>query len=460
VSGTVNLALFDLIDAAAALLHKNMPLYNTTAAYIVEKLYSVLYAVPQIIGISSRIKTADSLKEKIIRNGLYKKYQTAEDLFAGLSDIIGIRVECRFIQNEQEVLELLRSRFYREAEDGYYHNPTIPDIYLNLAQPQPQTQKNGLPIYRIDGFCVQNDMHVNFELQIQAMVHLFWSDVEHKIVYKNNVYLPNDAFVKQLLSTIHDNLTGVDNQLRLVYETLNSNAKTREVSDHNMRSAIAKTISDLFCAKLEETLGFTVDFKRSCDIISDYVLYKNRHLSGDLFAFFLFDFTGKIKSISRRQINFMSQIELTEPLALEDGFCRILGETVQASLNTDFDWNLFFRMLFEMEPGTNEEDFALFFRVFKDRLCDDAIYEPLYVNFSPEDVVAIREELLTVVAKALASIGDLRIIYDSNIEATAENLAWFARIIADNIPDMEAWDANRARYGGILMQRIITTVTN
>jgi len=455
----VNLKLFDLIDDAAAYLNKNMPLYNTTAAYIVEQLYGILYAAPQIIGISSRIKTPDSLKEKIIRNQLYKKHRTAETLFAALSDTIGIRVECRFIQNEQEVLELVRSRFYREAEDGCFHNPMIPDLYLNLSQPQPQMQKNGLPIYRIDGYCLRDGHRINFELQIQAMVHLFWSDIEHKIVYKNNVYIPNDVFIKQLLASIHDNLTGVDNQLRLVYESLNHDSKVRAVSDHNMRTAIAKTISDLFCAKLEETLGFTVDFKRSCDIISDYVLQKNRHLSEDLFEFFLFDFTGKIKSISVRQIDFKSEIRFSDAFVLEEGFCRILGEKIYSLLNVDYDWHLFFRMLFEMEPGSDEDDFSLFFKVYKDRLSNEEIYEPLFGRFSREEVERIRKDLLETVAKSLVAIGDLRIVYDENIVATAENLAWFTRIIAENIVDMEAWDINAARYSGILMQRIITTIS-
>lgn len=455
----MNLKLFDLIDESAVHLGKNMPLYNMTASFLVEQFYRILYAVPQIIGISSRIKTADSLKEKIIRNQLYKKHRTAEELYADLSDVIGVRVECRFIQNEQEVLDLIRSRFYRESEDGYYHNPMIADVYLNLSAQQPQMQKNGLPIYRIDGYCVRDGERVNFELQIQAMVHLFWSDIEHKIVYKNNVYVPNDMFVKQLLATIHDNLTGVDNQLRLVYESLNRDSKTREVSDHNMRSAIAKTISDLFCTKLEETLGFTVDFKRSCDIISDYVLQKNRHLSEDLFEFFLFDFTGKIKAITRRQIDFKSEIVFSDDFTLEDGFCRILGEKVYSLLNEDYDWHLFFRMLFEMEPGSDADDFKLFWKVFKDRLSDDEIYESLYGRFSCEEVSQIREDLLSVVARALASIGDLRIIYDENIVLTAENLAWFTRVIADNIADMEMWERNATRYGGILMQRIISTVT-
>jgi len=456
----VNLRLFDLIEQAAEHLGKNMPLYNSTSSYIVEHLYGMLCSAPQVIGISSRIKTAASLKEKIIRNRLYQKYRTVEDLFSGLSDIVGIRVECRFIQNEREVLELLHRRFYREAEDGFYLNPAIPDLYLCLAQLQPQMQKNGLPIYRIDGYCMREGVRVNFELQIQAMVHLFWSDIEHKIVYKNNAYTPNDTFVKQLLSSIHDNLTGVDNQLRLVYESLNREAGEREMSDHNMRTAIAKTLSDLFCAKLEEDLGFTVDFKRSCDIISDYILAKNRLVSGDLLRFFLSDLSGKIKEISMRKLDFRSEIVFSSDFALEDGFCRILGERIYASLNEDFDWNLFFRMLFELEPGSNEDDFCLFFQVYKARLSDESIYAPLYRHFDADEVACIRATLLDVVARSLASVGDLRIVYDENILSTVENLTSFAGIIADNIADMEAWHANSERYGGILMQRIITTVSN
>ena len=63
-------------------------------------------------------------------------------------------------------------------------NACFIDLCLNLAMPQPQLQRNGFTIYRIDGYYLFNGRKVNFELQIKSMVHSFWSEIEHQVVYK------------------------------------------------------------------------------------------------------------------------------------------------------------------------------------------------------------------------------------------------------------------------------------
>ena len=62
----------------------------------------------------------------------------------------------------------------------------MPQIKLNLASKQPQKQKNGFDIYKIDGRYELGGYPVRFELQIKALVNSFWGEVEHKIIYKNN----------------------------------------------------------------------------------------------------------------------------------------------------------------------------------------------------------------------------------------------------------------------------------
>ena len=458
------LPMFGLMEQAAELLGQNMPVYSKAASGIVEYLYNILYSnTKEIIGISSRIKTPDSLKEKIIRNKLYLKYTDPALLLDELEDIIGIRVECRFIKNELEVLEIIRERFYRADEQGFYHNPKQPGVFLQLDVEQPRMQKNGFPIYRLDGYILSDGRRVNFELQIRSMVQLFWSDIEHKIVYKNNVYMPNDGFIRELLASVRDNLIGVDSQLRLLYDRLYADDPSagdhRSVDDRNMRTAIAKTISDLFCSKMEESIGFTVDFKRSCDILSTYILNKNRELSADLFRFFLFDLTGKMKQIAARQISFETRIEFRTPPVLEEGFCKIIGERLLSLINRDFEWYLFFKILFELEPGESDEDFTLFLRVLKVSFSDTEIYEPLYTVFRPQEVELLREELLSMAAESLASNASIAIIYDENLRRVREALAWSARLLADNMAGMECWNENRARFLPIFRQRLTEAVS-
>ena len=40
-----------------------------------------------------------------------------------------------------------------------------------------------------------NGEKVNFELQVKSLIHVFWSEIEHEIIYKNNNYMLMDGFM-------------------------------------------------------------------------------------------------------------------------------------------------------------------------------------------------------------------------------------------------------------------------
>ena len=80
--------------------------------------------------------------------------------------------------------------------------------------------KNGFSIYRIDGFYEKDNQKINFELQIKALVHAFWGEIEHKLVYKNTNYYVYDSFMKDLLASINAQLTITDRQLSIVYQQM------------------------------------------------------------------------------------------------------------------------------------------------------------------------------------------------------------------------------------------------
>ncbi|WP_461613047.1 hypothetical protein [Clostridium sp. Marseille-QA1073] len=104
-----------------------------------------------------------------MRNNYYKKYSTVEEFFSNLSDLIGIRIECRFIEDEDKIYKVIKTHFTEINEEGYYYNSSKKNIKLKLSDKQPQEQKNGFKIFRIDGFYEYNDKKFNFELQIKSL---------------------------------------------------------------------------------------------------------------------------------------------------------------------------------------------------------------------------------------------------------------------------------------------------
>ncbi|MDE7106804.1 MAG: hypothetical protein K2O39_00605, partial [Clostridiales bacterium] len=67
------LEVFEYIEQAAKVLDDNWVGFSHAADKLTEYLTSKFGDIDATIGVTSRIKTRDSLKEKILRNNLYRE---------------------------------------------------------------------------------------------------------------------------------------------------------------------------------------------------------------------------------------------------------------------------------------------------------------------------------------------------------------------------------------------------
>ena len=148
----MKLPVFELVEKTAALLRQNRSMLEMMASQL-QAIFAVVFAdnAESLVTITSRVKGEDSLREKILRKRLYKRYTYPEGIFQNLSDLIGLRVECRFLEDEAILYQSILKQFTQQAEDGYSYCPGNHEVRLDLRSPQPQTQNNGFSIYRIDG---------------------------------------------------------------------------------------------------------------------------------------------------------------------------------------------------------------------------------------------------------------------------------------------------------------------
>ena len=167
------LNVFAYIQTACAVLDEKRESYMKAAAKITAFLEKAFEDTDAFVGAAYRVKATPSLKEKIIRNKLYKKY-SAETVVSECSDIAGIRLECRFLEDEAILYEKLRTVFSQNAGDGYFYPEGRKHLRLKLGAPQPERQKNGMEIYRIDGFAIYGGEKYNYELQIKSLVNSFF----------------------------------------------------------------------------------------------------------------------------------------------------------------------------------------------------------------------------------------------------------------------------------------------
>lgn len=414
----MRLKVFDTIDDTLRLLDSNMPLYREAVEEIHDYLKYLFVGQDMIVDMNSRIKSKESLREKIIRNRFYVENDTAQQILDHLSDLIGFIIECRFIEDEFHVLKHLRETLnQKNAEDGYYYHEQNPNFFLDVQSRQPQIQKNGFAIYRIDGYYLKNGHKINVELQIKALVHSFWGDIEHKLVYKNTNYYVYDDFMKELLGSIKANLTLTDHQLKIIYDQMQEESRLDTgITENSFEQLISKEINDLFALKLNESIGFTLNLKKTSAILGHYIFIKDIRYDGgnnDRISA-LFRTFRKMNAI---KMDFENEIEMDANFHSQDIFIHTLGNHLISVLNKDYDWFVFFKMLFAIEPGNNMEDFTLFLSVIKNYLVDNYWLNTSFLKLPMEEAELVHNECAKILAVSLCEIGRIDIIHDDKMIA-------------------------------------------
>lgn len=443
----MRLQVFDMIDETLALLEENDAFYHQAEREIkhaLRKLFADSH--DYVVDFNSRVKSKESLREKIIRNRFYRECTTAEDVLAQLSDLIGVTIECRFIEEEHKALMHLRTKLTQADEQGRYYNEEFPRLHLDVASQQPQIQKNGFAIYRLDGHYCKDEQTVNFELQIKSLVHSFWGEIEHKLVYKNTNYYVYDEFMKDLLASINATLTITDRQLSIVYKQMQELSLSNSgLNEDSFEKQISKAINDLFAKKMVESLGFTLNIKHTSTVLGHYIFIKDIRYDGgnnDRVAALFHTF----KKLNRIKIDFENEIILNEEFTSNDVFIDILGHYLISIINDDYDWFVFFKMLFAVELGNDMQDFCLFLSVIKNYLVDNYWLNTSFIKLPLDQGELLHQECAKILAESLTEIGTIKIIYDDHMIAINRAFVRFVEELEQRVISYKDFMAYRDAY--------------
>lgn len=432
------------------------------ASKSLEKFFEEILQVGEkdYMNLISRIKTSDSLREKILRNEYYKKYENPRQVIDNLSDLIGVRIECRFIEDEKVIYKYLKKIFKIYDAKGYYYNIANRNIKLQLKTPQPEEQKNGFKIYRIDGKYEYKERIINFELQIKSIVNMFWGDIEHKIIYKNYNYMINDNFFKEIMSSIKNSLSMIDNQLLVIDNYFNGeNTSDIETRREQIESLLSKILYDVFSAKMKENLGFIVDFRKACYIIIKYIVLKNSLEKVNDYNQILLNILGRLNDIGKTDVSFNSEIVFERKPVFKDEFSKIFGNKILISINEELKWNLFFRILFVIEPSTNEEDFESFVEFIRDMFDKSKGFSKLDERFSHESKY-IKAKLMKEIAICFDKIDIIDFLYEDNIMKVNECIEEICDLIIKNIDGYTSFTIYEDIYYGLLEFSILSVFGN
>lgn len=169
-----------------------------------------------IESISGRVKTVSSIIEKAARRGI--PLEKAIDV---LEDIAGVRIICRFVDDIQEVIKLIKKRDGADLEilqeEDYITNKKISGyrsyhITINY------------PIF-IDG----EYKKIKCELQIRTLAMNFWATIEHSLRYKLDKNVPVE--IKERLFACAEAAYKLDEEMDKIKDELTVNQQFVESKD-------------------------------------------------------------------------------------------------------------------------------------------------------------------------------------------------------------------------------------
>ena len=447
----MKLELFDFIDETLILIEEKTDELNRVAEQLEKFFNDSFFIKDHFLNVNYRIKSSESLREKILRHNFYIKYETPENLVHNLSDLIGFRIECRFIEDEEKIYKDIVNLFKIEEEDGYYSNPLNGSIMLKLDEPQPQIQKNGFEIYKIDGRYSKNGVMVNFELQIKSLVNVFWGEIDHRVLYKNFNYMLTEDFFRDIMSSIKDNLAMIDRQLMLVFNHLNDMDTSNAVTKKNqLQSLLSKIIHDIYIVKVRQEIGFVVDFKKSTDIIVNYIFMKGGPEESENYSSNFIRILNRLNEIGNSEISFNNYIDFDRQISFNDDFTRKVGKEILNIINKDFRWNLFFRIIYEIEEGNDADDFEGFIIYLRYRFCEN-----IKKALETKDLdLSQKEEILDSVMNSIAEnfIKDINIDYINDCSIIKLN----SRVskLLKNINTYDDWKASKENITNTILNHI------
>lgn len=167
--------------AQQSLPYKTMMSYYKCAIMEIETKFNVLneefslrHDRNPIASVKSRLKSIDSLAEKLIRKDIPL---TCENVEKNINDVAGIRVICPFIDDVYMIAESFLSQ----------DDVTLIEIKDYIKNPKPTGYRSLHLIIEIPIFLAEEKKFMRAEIQLRTIAMDFWASLEHQLTYKKNV---------------------------------------------------------------------------------------------------------------------------------------------------------------------------------------------------------------------------------------------------------------------------------
>lgn len=159
--------------------------------------------------VSSRVKSPDSIVEKVSRKGIDPDFASIR---RHITDVAGIRVTCSFVPDAYRLFDLLT------------HQDDIRVVAVKdyIARPKANGYKSLHAIVEVPVFLSTGRVDVPVEVQFRTIAMDFWASLEHKIYYKYDSQVPEELLAE--LRDAADTAAELDTRMERLHRELHGAA--------------------------------------------------------------------------------------------------------------------------------------------------------------------------------------------------------------------------------------------
>ena len=138
---------------------------------ILQEEFTYLHDYNPIEHVLSRLKSPESILEKVRRRGLDPSFESIRE---HITDIAGVRVTCSFVRDVYQVYDMLTGQ----------EDVEVLAVKDYIAEPKPNGYRSLHGLLRMPVHLSDRVVPVTVELQLRTVAMDFWASLEHKIYYK------------------------------------------------------------------------------------------------------------------------------------------------------------------------------------------------------------------------------------------------------------------------------------
>ncbi len=174
----------------------------STKLEILDDEFQVNHDYNPIHHMESRVKSVNSMLEKIIRRGLSDE----EGAFSKITDLAGIRVICKYTDDIYRISEMLLKQ----------HDIELVTKMDYIKNPKESGYRSLHLIVKVPVFLSDRVEHVPVEIQVRSVVMDTWASLEHELRYKKNGK-PLSQESSKILKQMADQLEEIDDTMSKIH---------------------------------------------------------------------------------------------------------------------------------------------------------------------------------------------------------------------------------------------------